>query len=943
MQLKSRNGKPADHCLLEMRWRDKLKCPPPRERSVDRRRLCESSEVQKEFENEVRERLGEQAPEGISLEQKHSLMVTGIAEAIKTVPARPERRITNSFRSENSMQLVKQRELEVTRLQEEEAERNWVSLTRRLKASCRRDYQIGVERQVERAECAYERGDLRDVWEAVRGLCAAGRCKSKVAPNMSTETGKLFESEEELAAAWGCFAGDKFGATPREVEREPVEVLRDKSGEPETALDREKEELSDEELERALRALRQGKAPGWEAVFVEAYAVSPTAKSRLFEILREVWRKEKLPKEMAKGQFVPLYKKGAVDAMENYRFICLLPHHFKLLSTLVYNRVVRETEWYLPDSQAGFRKGRGGRDNVFILQSLINWLMKHGMECVLTFIDYSAAFDSVSHRFMDEALGEARASNKVRAMVRAIYSVATAEVRVAKDGSAEFATSQPFPINRGVVQGDVLSPWLFIIALARIRELSAEILLKLQGGERGGVQMGDVIVEELAYADDDAKVDDTVQAAQEKLDVVDKLSTELADLGINVRKTKVMHVSREWNERMAVSEEDIARLAVDHGKYHPCDCGKVFLSENGLRYHTARWCGLSVIETFEHEYEVRRILEVRGKPGERFFRVEWVGWTDPKDYTWEPERHLEKARDLVVEFWRSHQELSPDQEVEHEEEHRCRWCCQFFGTERGLGVHARSCPLRSRDRGQNSKSTKIAQRLVKVEKSRDMEKVKLRGEELQNVFSFCYLGVELSADGDSLHAVEARLAAAGLCFGKLHEIWRAKILNLNLRLRLYIAAVVSVGTHGFESWNFTEAVMKKLRGWNGRCLSRITGRSVKRESSVRKRPTFDLVQYLRARRLKWLGEILRSDDPFEHALLKGAILNWEKPYPEGWILMDAPKHEVPSELIEKAKDPAGWNEHIREYLDLGDRESCPVIMMSELQYDGRRGLENYNV
>ena len=59
--------------------------------------------------------------------------------------------------------------------------------------------------------------------------------------------------------------------------------------------------------------------------------------------------------------------------------------------------------------------------------------------------------------------------------------------------------------------------------------------------------------------------------------------------------------------------------------------------------------------------------------------------------------------------------------------------------------------------------------------------------------------------------------------------------------------------------------------------------------------------------------------------------------------MDAPKHEVPSELIEKAKDPAGWNEHIREYLDLGDRESCPVIMMSELQYDGRRGLENYNV
>ena len=150
--------------------------------------------------------------------------------------------------------------------------------------------------------------------------------------------------------------------------------------------------------------------------------------------------------------------------------------------------------------------------------------------------------------------------------------------------------------------------------------------------------------------------------------------------------------------------------------------------------------------------------------------------------------------------------------VEHEEEHRCRWCCRFFDTARGLGVHVRSCPLRSRERGQGSKSVKIAKRLLKVEECGDEEKVKLRGEELQNVFSFCYLGVELSADGDSLHAVEVRLATAGVRFGKLYEVWGSQKLYVSLKLRLYIAAVVSVGTHGFESWNFTEAVMKKLRG-----------------------------------------------------------------------------------------------------------------------------------
>ena len=50
--------------------------------------------------------------------------------------------------------------------------------------------------------------------------------------------------------------------------------------------------------------------------------------------------------------------------------------------------------------------------------------------------------------------------------------------------------------------------------------------------------------------------------------------------------------------------------------------------------------------------------------------------------------------------------------------------------------------------------------------------------------------------------------------------------------------------------------------------------------------------------MEWLGEILRSDDPFEHVTLKQAILHWKKPYPEGWLLMDAPDHNVPSDLIE---------------------------------------------
>ena len=73
----TKHGRPADHCLLEMRWRDRLRCPSPQERPVDRRRLRESLEVQLEFENEVKERLGEREVCALLGEANRGLPRTG--------------------------------------------------------------------------------------------------------------------------------------------------------------------------------------------------------------------------------------------------------------------------------------------------------------------------------------------------------------------------------------------------------------------------------------------------------------------------------------------------------------------------------------------------------------------------------------------------------------------------------------------------------------------------------------------------------------------------------------------------------------------------------------------------------------------------------------------------------------------------------------------------
>ena len=84
----------------------------------------------------------------------------------------------------------------------------------------------------------------------------------------------------------------------------------------------------------------------------------------------------------------------------------------------------------LPDTQAEFRPDRGCRDNVCALRWFIDMVLREGRQAVVTFIDYSAAFDTESQLFLDSALAETGVSSKVRRIVQAIFAAATGVVRI---------------------------------------------------------------------------------------------------------------------------------------------------------------------------------------------------------------------------------------------------------------------------------------------------------------------------------------------------------------------------------------------------------------------------------------------------------------------------------------------------------------------------------
>ena len=93
----------------------------------------------------------------------------------------------------------------------------------------------------------------------------------------------------------------------------------------------------------------------------------------------------------------------------------------------------------------------------------------------------------------------------------------------------------------------------------------------------------------------------------------------------------------------------------------------------------------------------------------------------------------------------------------------------------------------------------------------------VEGTKLENVLCFTYLGSNFEADSDCEQDAKIRMAIAKSTFGKLVEIWKAEEISLKQKLRLYSAAVISVVSFGFETWEMPQKLKDSLRGSSARC------------------------------------------------------------------------------------------------------------------------------
>jgi len=135
--------------------------------------------------------------------------------------------------------------------------------------------------------------------------------------------------------------------------------------------------------------------------------------------------------------------------------LALISHASKVMLKILQARLQQYVNRELPDVQAGFRKGRGTRDQI----ANICWIMKKAREfqksIYFCFIDYAKAFDCVDHNKLWKILKEMGIPDHLICLLRSLYAGQEAIVRTGH------GTTHWFQIGKGVCQGCILSPCLF--------------------------------------------------------------------------------------------------------------------------------------------------------------------------------------------------------------------------------------------------------------------------------------------------------------------------------------------------------------------------------------------------------------------------------------------------------------------------------------------------
>ena len=390
------------------------------------------------------------------------------------------------------------------------------------------------------------------------------------------------------------------------------------------------------EVQNAIGRLREGTAPGANGLRSELFKAGGAILShRLCHDFRAIWPHEPDPtlgdgatgedpqtgpglssqdvrsrvlQAWQDAEVVTLFKgKGARTDPSNYRGIFLLDVAGKVLATVLERRIKQAAEHFLDDSQNGFRERRSATHSVHVLRRVQEAVRVADLKSYAVFIDFEKAFDSPPRGALFECLDWIGIPRDVLTMVMAIH----------EDPKGKVCGSNVwFRVARGIRQGCVLGPTMFIIMLefclrlANLSDLGIDFRCR-DDGKPGfpGLLPEDLVGVEFrfsnsSYADDVCLTGTDSDALSSALD---RLQGVCGKIGLNIAVSKTEWIYLHNPVTTELEECRAKRTPLVH-----C-CDKIKLNGVPLRHKSSfKYLGCTVSENGGVEEDTRfRVLQAQ--------------------------------------------------------------------------------------------------------------------------------------------------------------------------------------------------------------------------------------------------------------------------------------------------------------------------------------------
>ncbi|KAK3574656.1 hypothetical protein QTP86_011565 [Hemibagrus guttatus] len=266
--------------------------------------------------------------------------------------------------------------------------------------------------------------------------------------------GRVLTSEESVQRRWKEYFEELMN---EENERE-------KRVEGVNSVEQKVDKIRKDEVRKALKRMKSGKAVGPDDIPVEVWkCLGEAAVEFLASLFNRVLESERMPEEWRRSVLVPIFKnKGDVQSSSNYRGIKLMSHSMKLWERVVEARLRKVVE--ICEQQYGFMPRKSTTDAIFALRILMENYRDGQKELHCVFVDLEKAYGRAPREELWYCMRKSGVAEKYVRVVQDMYERSRTVVRCAVGQTEEFK------VEVALHQGSALSPFLFAIVMDQLSE-----------------------------------------------------------------------------------------------------------------------------------------------------------------------------------------------------------------------------------------------------------------------------------------------------------------------------------------------------------------------------------------------------------------------------------------------------------------------------------------